>query len=280
MATMAIQAAPQQGQMMTVSEQMQYAQMLSKGSLVPRDYRGNPANVLIAMSFGQSMGLSPAESLYRITVIQGRPTASSELIAANVRRAGHRLHIIKDDKTLTATCEIRRADDPDFPFRATWDMAKAKQAGLAGKDNWRKYPMAMLKARAITECAREACSEALYGCVYTAEEMGSATDSGGMTVEVVDEPQQAQEAPQQPVQPQQAAPAPQAEEPGLKPAQKRLGDALRRARDMGFSVAELRADSVEMYGAELEQLSVRQLVEFTELVNAKADGYEQGQTAC
>ena len=269
MTNMAIQAAPQQAQMMTVGEQMQYAQMLSKGSLVPRDYRDNPANVLIAMSFGQSMGLSPAESLYRITVVQGRPTASSELIAANVRRAGHRLHIIKDDKTLTATCEIRRADDPDFPFRATWDMDKAKQAGLAGKHNWRKYPMAMLKARAITECAREACPEALYGCVYTAEEIGSATDNGGMTVEVVDEPQQAQAAPQQPAQQQQAA-----------ASLKELGAEMRRAKEMGFSIAELKANAKEMYGVEVEQLGEEQAAEFAEAVKALVDGYEQGQTAC
>ena len=47
---------------------------------------------------------------------------------------------------------------------------KAQQANLSGKENWRKYPMAMLTARSITECARDACPEALYGVVYTGEE--------------------------------------------------------------------------------------------------------------
>lgn len=83
---------------MTFAEQMQYAKTVCQGSLVPSAYRGQPANVLIAMDFGRSMGLSPAESLYRITVISGRPSASAELIAANVRRAGHRLRVTKDDR--------------------------------------------------------------------------------------------------------------------------------------------------------------------------------------
>ena len=158
---------------MTFAEQMQYAKTVCQGSLVPSAYRGQPANVLIAMDFGRSMGLSPAESLYRITVINGRPSASAELIAANVRRAGHRLRVTKDDRARTATCEIVRRDDPDFTFTATWDMAKAQQANLSGKENWRKYPMAMLTARSITECARDACPEALYGVVYTGEELGA-----------------------------------------------------------------------------------------------------------
>lgn len=158
---------------MTFAEQMQYAKTVCQGSLVPSAYRGQPANVLIAMDFGRSMGLSPAESLYRITVISGRPSASAELIAANVRRAGHRLRVKKDNKARRVTCEIVRKDDPDFTFTATWDMAKAQQANLSNKENWKKYPMAMLTARSITECARDACPEALYGVIYTGEELGA-----------------------------------------------------------------------------------------------------------
>ena len=161
-------------QQASVKDQLAYANTICQGSLVPTTYRNQPANVLIAMGLGQSMGLSPAESLYRIAVINGKPTASAELIAANVRRAGHKLRIKKDEKAKAATAEITRCDDPEYTFKATWDMAKAQQAQLSGKDNWKKYPMAMLTARAITECARDACPEALYGVVYTADEMGDA----------------------------------------------------------------------------------------------------------
>lgn len=275
--TNAIQRAEQSQQAMTVAEQMQYADVICKGSLVPQAYRGNAANVLIAMDFGRSMGLSPAESLYRITVINGKPTASAELIAANVRRAGHRLRVRKDEKARSATVEIIRADDPDYTFSATWDMAKAQQAGLSGKDNWKKYPLAMLTARAITECARDACPEALYGVAYTGEELGG------------DLPQQAPQQPQQPREPysvevvdgapQQDVPEPEQPESALDLAQKRLGDAMRRAKGVGFDMAEIKAGAVEMYGKPITELTVKQTVEYTEAVNSMVDGYVKGQQA-
>ena len=60
-----------------LSEQMEYARVVSSGALLPQAYRGKPADILIAVGLGQAMGLSPAESLYRIDVIQGKPTASA-----------------------------------------------------------------------------------------------------------------------------------------------------------------------------------------------------------
>lgn len=157
--------------MVPLRDQMAYAQTLAQGSLVPQSYRGNPANILVAMGLGQSMGLSPAESLYRINVIQGKPTASAELIAAQVRKAGHKLRIVKDEAAQSVTATIVRRDDPDYPISETRDAAWAQRMGLAGKDNYRRQPMTMLTWRAITAVAREACPEALYGVAYTPDEM-------------------------------------------------------------------------------------------------------------
>lgn len=156
---------------MGLQAQLQYAQTISQAGIVPASYKGRPADVLIAMGLGQSMGLSPAESLYRINVINGKPTMSAELVAAQVRKAGHKLRIRKDAANLSVTVEIVRADDPEFPFRVTRDRAWAEQMGLAGKDNYKRQPLTMLTWRAITACAREACPEALYGVAYTPDEM-------------------------------------------------------------------------------------------------------------
>lgn len=154
--------------------EMDYARAVSSASMLPDAYRGKPADIMLAVGLGQSMGLSPAESLYRINVIKGKPTASAELIAANVRKAGHRLRVIGDDRTCTAT--IIRADDPDFEFSITRDVAWAKSMGLAGNANYQKQPGTMLQWRAITAVARLACPEALYGVAYTPDEM---YDMGG-----------------------------------------------------------------------------------------------------
>lgn len=149
---------------------MEYARVVSSGAMLPAQYRGKPADILIAMGLGRAMGLSPAESLYRIHVIQGRPTASAELIAANVRRAGHILRV-KGDET-GARAVIIRSDDPEFEFESVWNLERAKRLGLADKDGWKKQPGTMMRWRAITEVARLACPEALYGVAYVADEIG------------------------------------------------------------------------------------------------------------
>jgi len=153
----------------SIAAQMDYAKAVEKAALLPAAYRGKPADILIAIGLGQAMGLSPAESLYRIDVIQGKPTAAAELIAANVRKAGHKLRVQGDETTCTAV--IVRADDPDFSFSVTRDLAWAKAMGLDSKDNYRKQPGTMLQWRAITAVARLACPEALYGVAYTADEI-------------------------------------------------------------------------------------------------------------
>lgn len=155
----------------SLSEQMQWAQAVRSAGILPDAYKNHPADVLVAVGFGQSMGLSPAESLYRINVIKGKPTMSAELIAAQVRKAGHKLRIRKDAANMSVTVTIIRCDDPEYPFEMTRDAAWAKQMGLDQKDNYKKQPLTMLTWRAITACAREACPEALYGVAYTPDEM-------------------------------------------------------------------------------------------------------------
>ena len=165
-----------------VAAQMQWAQAVTtqpeRGgqSILPEAYRNNPANVLIATGLGAAMGLSFAESLYRISVIKGKPSAAAELIAANVRKAGHKLRVQVSENPPSATCTIVRADDPDYPTTITRDMKWAQGMGLANEPNYKKQPATMLSYRAITACARLACPEALYGVTYTPDEAASISD--------------------------------------------------------------------------------------------------------
>ena len=162
-AELAIYSAP-------IPDRLNYCAALAKASLLPDAYRNQPANVLLALEYGAAVGIAPMTAIQGVHVIKGKPTASAQLIGALVRKAGHRLRVSGDADT--ATCEIIRADDPDFTFTATWTIDRARTAGLLGNDSWKKYPAAMLKARAITEAARDACPEALAGIQYTAEEIG------------------------------------------------------------------------------------------------------------
>src|SRR4029077_11505190 len=47
-----------------------------------------------------------------------------------------------------------RRTGTDMVIRATWTMDDAKQAGLAGKHNWKSYPRQMLSARASADLVR------------------------------------------------------------------------------------------------------------------------------
>lgn len=174
----------------TPEERWRYSQALAEASLLPEAYRRQPSNVLLALESGAALNVAPMVALQEIHVIKGKPSPSAQLMAALVRRAGHRLRIMGD--TQSATCEIVRTDDPDFTFTTTWTLDRAKDAGLLSNDMWRKYPANMLKARAISECCRDACPDVVVGFGYTPEELGDPTDSAGavVTVERDDAPTQ------------------------------------------------------------------------------------------
>jgi len=186
-----------QGQAAAIPAKLAYARELANSGLLPTAYRRNPANVLWAVEYGEMLGLPPMAAMTGVHVIDGKPTASAGLISGLVRQAGHQLRVWGDNKS--ATCEITRSDDAEHPFSVTWtlkrepgDNPSAEQAKLLGKDVWQKYPASMLKSRAITQCARDACEEVLYGLHYTPEELGAEVDEDGVVVgEAVDEPVQA-----------------------------------------------------------------------------------------
>lgn len=153
-----------------LDQQINYAKAMAVSNLLPVAYQNHPENVLVALEQGRALGIAPIQAMNQINVIKGKPALSADLIAALVRRAGHRLRVEGDDTYAQAT--VIRADDPDYiPKPVRWDMERAKRAGLLGNPSWQKYPAAMLRARAISEAARAWANDALYGFIYTAEEL-------------------------------------------------------------------------------------------------------------
>jgi hypothetical protein len=177
LSTEIVRAQPQAA---SLPEKMEYAKALASSGMLPAQYRGQPANLLWALEFAGALGLHPMTAITGVHVIEGKPSASSALISALVRRAGHKLRVKGDDAR--AVAQIVRCDDPEFTFECVWTLDRAERAGLLGKGTWKKYPAAMLKARAITEVAREACEEALSGVRYTPEELGAEVDAEGQPV--------------------------------------------------------------------------------------------------
>ncbi|MFD8008138.1 recombinase RecT [Streptomyces mirabilis] len=180
---------------MSPQEAWRFSEALAGASLLPQEYRNNASSVLWAMEYGRALGLDVVTTITTIHVIKGKPTQSADLMLSRTREAGHKVRIRQEPGQCTVS--IWRSDDPDFENVITWTYDDAVTAGLCEiknnrpysrsqkgeKQNWEKYPRAMLRARAISECVRSACPEVLHGAIYTAEELGARVDDAGIPLE-------------------------------------------------------------------------------------------------
>lgn len=152
-----------------VTARKEYAKALAASGLLPQAFRAHPENVLVAIEYGDALGIAPIVAMAEINVINGTPSLSAALMASLARSAGHKVRTTGD--ATQATCTIIRADDPDFEHTFTWDERKARAANLWGKGHWAKDPGTMLKWRAISEAVRFTCPEVLAGIRYTPDEV-------------------------------------------------------------------------------------------------------------
>ena len=190
------------GKELTVQEQKDLAILLAESNLLPPSYVKQPANVLVAIEYAKALNIAPMHAINSINVIKGKPTLSAGLMSALVRKHGCKLRVKVEGsgQDAVAHAKLIRPDD-DYEFICTWDMERAKRAGVAGGVNWQKYPEAMLKARAISEVCREGAEDFLQGFSYTPEEMGGeeTVSVSSVTVETVAEPNPAPVATGEPV---------------------------------------------------------------------------------
>lgn len=183
-----------------LQERAAYIARIAPSTIIPTAYRGNPANAFVAAETGAALGLEPLQALASIAVINGRATLSADLMAAVIRRAGHTLRIVENSPE-SVTAILIRADDKTFKFEVTWDKNKAMKAGLWGQRGpWSQYPAQMLRARAITEVARQGASEVLMGMIYSPEDFNATIADNGEVIEsqvVNDTPAKPTAAPQE-----------------------------------------------------------------------------------
>ena len=137
---------------------------------VPKAYRGRSDAIVAIFLQGYELGLGPMQSLRSIVMIQGTPTLKAETMRALVMRAGHDIDLEATDEACTVKVH-RRGWAPDRWSSFTFTRADAERANLVG-DNWRKYPRAMLMARATSEACRAVFADVLGGVSYTPDEIG------------------------------------------------------------------------------------------------------------
>jgi len=118
------------------------------------------------MLVAQAEGLHPAIAARDFHIIQGRPALKADAMLARFQNAGGRVK-------WTCLTEQRACGVFSHPsggeIELDWTMEQAQRAGLAGKDNWRQYPRAMLRSRVVSEGIRTVFPGVIAG-YYTPEE--------------------------------------------------------------------------------------------------------------
>lgn len=148
------------------------AEQIAKSELAPKDYRGKPANTLIAMQMGAEVGLSPMQAIQNIAVINGRPSLWGDALLGLCQ--GHpSFRGIEEtvSKDMVATCTVSRDVNGTIQKRTTeFSQQDATTAGLWGQNTWKKYPKRMLQMRARGFALRDMFADVLKG-IQCAEEV-------------------------------------------------------------------------------------------------------------
>lgn len=121
---------------------------------------------LAIMAKGAELGVPPMAALAGLHMVEGKVFVSAELMLAVAIGRGVRAQWVHTDG---ARARVRLSRRGFEPFEMEWTIAQAKAAGLAGKQNWTKYPDAMLRARCLSAALRAFCPDVTAG-VYSDDE--------------------------------------------------------------------------------------------------------------
>lgn len=164
------------------------SEALHESGLLP-SWIKTPMAALAVIQKGKELGLQPMYALARISMIEGKPCCDAEGMAAMIYR-DHGPNALTFVETTPDACTIEYRRAGGRPGRLTFTIEDARRAGLLNKQNWKNYPQAMLRARAISAAARMAFPDTIGG-LYTPEELGaevSIDEHGEMTVVDVEQP--------------------------------------------------------------------------------------------
>lgn len=122
---------------------------------------------LALMMLAQAEGTHPAIAARDYHIIDGRPALKADAMLARFMAAGGKVewHSLTD-----AVVAATFSHPIGGTLRIEWTIEQATRAGLTKKDNWVKYPRAMLRSRVVSEGIRSVWPAVITG-VYTVDEL-------------------------------------------------------------------------------------------------------------
>ena len=171
----------------TIEEAWALAERLAKSTLIPKDFQGNAANIMIAMQHGAELGIGPFQAIQCIAVINGRPTIFGDMGLAVVMGSG----LLVEMEELSPTeamaqrmgkCTVTRKGMK--PITRQFTDEEVRQAGLHMKPGpWQDYPGRMMQMRARWLCLRDRFADVLKG-VMGHEEMLHVGEQNGNVIDI------------------------------------------------------------------------------------------------
>lgn len=126
-----------------------------------------PDQALTLMLISQAEGRPAALAARDYDIIQGRPAKKSEAMLRDFLESSGKVQWHElTDQAADATFSHPSGGE----IRIRWDLKRAQNAGIGGKDMWKKYPRQMLRARVVSEGIRTVCPMATSG-MYVPEEV-------------------------------------------------------------------------------------------------------------
>jgi hypothetical protein len=125
---------------------------------------------------GAEMGLPPMLSLRSLSLVEGKIVLAADAQLALFKRAGGRASF----ETLTTEKAVLYLRHPNGDEHVEeWTRAMANAAGVLGKDNWKKYPLAMMRSRVITAGLKSVGFEVTAGAYDPDEDIHAYDDEPG-----------------------------------------------------------------------------------------------------
>ncbi len=153
------------------------AEMISKARCIPKEFQGNPSDILVAIQFGHDLGMKPMTSLQNIMIVNNKPSIYGDAMLAVCMAFPDFIDCIEkyDHEKQEASCTVKRKGRE--PLIRIFNKKMAESAKLWGKVSstgipspWVTSPERMLQFRARSFALRDMFPDVLKG-MPTVEEM-------------------------------------------------------------------------------------------------------------
>ncbi|MDI9418752.1 MAG: hypothetical protein QM399_01055 [Bacillota bacterium] len=159
------------------------ANVLSKSTLVPKEYQGNIANCIIALNMANRMNADPLMVMQNLYIVYGKPSWSSQFLISTFNTSGKfsalRYEWVgtrgKDDWGCRAWAIEKATGEKLIGSAVTIGLAKAEGWYSKTGSKWQTMPEQMLMYRAASWFIRAYAPELAMG-MHTAEEIYDTID--------------------------------------------------------------------------------------------------------